>query len=81
MPAAPLAAFMEARLKGAANVIGAGSEYLSDKSIVGKPTHLSRGLGWYRRDHAAVDDELAAGGIRREDFASMHSLTQEYSIK
>src|ERR1700682_3136154 len=30
-----------------------------------EPTHLSRGLGWHRRHQAAVDDELAAGGIRR----------------
>jgi hypothetical protein len=67
MPAAPVAALMGARLKGTANVIGAGSAHLSDKSIVGKPTHRSRGLGWYRRDQAAV------GGLRH--------LPIRYSIK
>lgn len=44
MPAAPLAALMGARLNGAANVIGAGSEHLSDKSIVGSRCIFHAGL-------------------------------------
>src|SRR6202035_2387212 len=44
---------------------GPGSAPPQHKSIVGKPTHLSRELGWHPRHQAAVDDELAAGGIAR----------------